>query len=175
MPDILDPARRELAATEQQIELLMRKADALRRLIDQGQMILASAGIPVTIAQPVNVSVTLRGVEATATAGAVKPIGSLKGRVTEAVEEILRAGQPKMARELLVMLNERGIEVGGKDPAANLAAIMANAKDRFRNERGVGYFIVDPPKTEPDDVGASPGPLRNPSHAPDQGTVPATD
>ncbi|MGI3170169.1 hypothetical protein ACRARG_13540 [Pseudooceanicola sp. C21-150M6] len=62
-----------------------------------------------------------------------------------AAREILdELGMPVETRDLLPLIQERGIEVGGKDPIATLSARLSNSEE-FKVRRGVGWWFSDRP------------------------------
>lgn len=63
----------------------------------------------------------------------------------EAARKILdEYGEPIETRNLLSLIRERGVDVGGKDPVATLSARLSNSRE-FRNKRGVGWWFSDRP------------------------------
>lgn len=62
-----------------------------------------------------------------------------------AVRTILEErGKPVRLRDLLGGVRERGVEVGGKEPASTLAARLSNSKE-FASHRGIGWWFADRP------------------------------
>jgi hypothetical protein len=55
---------------------------------------------------------------------------------------IMEANRPVPLRELLVEMAQRGIEIGGKKPAATLDSRLRYSKE-FRNIAGRGWWIID--------------------------------
>ena len=47
-------------------------------------------------------------------------------------------------RDLLDGVRERGVDVGGKEPASTLAARLSNSKE-FKSHRGIGWWFTDKP------------------------------
>ena len=63
----------------------------------------------------------------------------------EITAEILRArGKPIKTVDLLPLLIDRGVEVGGKDSVATLSARLSNS-DEFRSNRRVGWWFKGEP------------------------------
>lgn len=63
----------------------------------------------------------------------------------EAVLAILKErGAPIETRDLLPLVRERGVQVGGKDPIATLSARLSNS-DEFKTRRGVGWWFSGQP------------------------------
>lgn len=63
----------------------------------------------------------------------------------EIAAQILREqGAPMRTADLLPILRHRGIEVGGKDPVATLAARLSNSK-MFKSRRRIGWWFADEP------------------------------
>ena len=52
--------------------------------------------------------------------------------------------KPVKLRDLLDGVRERGIDVGGKDPASTLAARLSNSKE-FKSHRKIGWWFADKP------------------------------
>lgn len=63
--------------------------------------------------------------------------------------------KPVRLRDLLDGVRERGVDVGGKQPASTLAARLSNSKE-FKSHRGIGWWFADKPlpngRTEFDEV-----------------------
>ena len=79
----------------------------------------------------------------------------------EAVRSVLlEHGKPTRLSDLLAGVIERGIEVGGKDPASTLSARLSNSKE-FKSRRGVGWWFTDKPLprvgAENDEAEGAPG------------------
>ena len=61
----------------------------------------------------------------------------------DAARSILEeVGKPIETRDLLPLIRERGVEVGGKDPVATLSARLSNSSE-FVVRRGVGWWFSD--------------------------------
>ena len=82
---------------------------------------------------------------------------SASGRITEtervAAEIIKEAGRPVTTRDLLVELERRGVEVGGKHPFSTLSARLTRAPT-LTGTRGVGWSL----KTEARQTNETAGP-----------------
>lgn len=61
-----------------------------------------------------------------------------------AAEEIEKRKAPIPTQEMLGLLTARGIEIGGRDPRNNLAAMLSNSK-RFLSRRGLGWYLPTTP------------------------------
>ena len=90
--------------------------------------------------------------------------GSVRVTKKEAIltgaESILSDGRRRTSKELVEELKTYGVEIGGIDPANNLAAYLSPEKERFDSDRskgGWGLVLRDPKKANPTDVGASAG------------------
>jgi hypothetical protein len=67
---------------------------------------------------------------------------TLKERILDASEEILADGARRLSRDLLPELAKRGVRVGGKDPAANLASYLSREKERFVSDQRAGGWTL---------------------------------
>jgi hypothetical protein len=63
--------------------------------------------------------------------------------VDRVVGAILDIGRPQSRSGLVKALSDRGIQVGGQDPATNVGTIMWRAKDEFVNLKPHGYWPRD--------------------------------
>ena len=188
MADLLVLAVQELQAVEGQLAALKARAEELRAFIKVGTALASNSGPAVTVmgsaaataggASTATATATLSGVSAFGAVGQVTVVVSepIKVRAIRGVEIALRNGQPKTARQLVQELAAMGMVIGGQAPASNLSAILSQQRDKFRNVKGEGYFLVEPQKTEPVDAETSAGSKwLDPSHAPGKGTATAAD
>lgn len=112
---------------------------------------------------------------------ASRAIVGMPGRLSETrriAEEIIRErGRPVATRDLLVELERRGVEVGGKDPFATLSARLTRAPTLV-GTRGVGWSL----KTEARQTNEAAGPSQweepaastHTSGVPSEGTHPSS-
>jgi hypothetical protein len=173
MADLISVAVQELQAVESQLSVLKARADELRLFIRIGTALGSNSAVGVATG-----TASVTGASAVATVGnvAVTIDEPIKVRAIRGVERALRNGQPKTARQLVQELAAMGVVIGGQEPSSNLSAILSQQREKFRNERGQGYFLVEPQKTEPADAGTSAGSeWLDPSHAPSTGTATAAD
>ena len=81
---------------------------------------------------------------------------SLASAVEAGCKDLLKGGDYKKAKQLVKELAELGVHVGGSNPTANLAAILARKKELFCNVAGKGYHLAiledTPPVSLPIDV-----------------------
>lgn len=78
-----------------------------------------------------------------------------KEKVAWACAEILADGRPRQTKDLLAMLPEWGIEVGGSHKLLAVSAILS-ADDRFKPSRKVGWSLASDnvrPESAPTDSG----------------------
>lgn len=185
MSDLIALAVQQLQAVERELAALKSRADELRAFISTGRQLaqnvtnatICATESPDTTAVHGDVTVSLVGLTMRAIAGSVVPAvqESIKTRAIRAAEAALRVSQPQTAPQLLQELYRMGTVIGGKKPAANLAAILSQSP-KFRNERGHGYVLNEPRKTEPVDAETSAGSAWfDPSNAPGKGTATAAD
>ncbi len=87
--------------------------------------------------------------------GKPRSAGGAVALATQAAKEILReTGQSLPTRQILKRLEERGIQVGGRDPVANLSGFLSRDDD-FTNSRATGWALSEwggdtaPAKAEP--------------------------
>ncbi len=67
-------------------------------------------------------------------------------RIADASEEIISLmGRPVPRPELLKALENAGVPIGGKDPAATLASALWREKERFISLRSHGYWLKPKP------------------------------
>lgn len=82
------------------------------------------------------------------------------GRISEtehvATEIIRERGRPVSTRELLVELEKRGIEVGGKDPFSTLSARLSRAPTLV-GTRGIGWSLKSEARQK-DEAAGTPNP-----------------
>jgi hypothetical protein len=172
--DLIAVARQQLAAVERDIQDLQARAANLRSFIKTGAELTASImcresgdGISVTVELPQRPA---EPGSLIAMAEALEPIGK---RAVRAVKVLLQESQPRTARQLVEALKDQGVTIGGSDPPSNLAAILSQNKNVFRNVRGQGYFLADTQNVEPDDAPTSSGSVwLDPATAPDRAPQP---
>jgi hypothetical protein len=70
------------------------------------------------------------------------PTGTISDTEREAANVIRELQRPVSTRDLLTMLMQRGIEVGGKDPLSTLSARLSRAPT-LANKRGEGWIMRD--------------------------------
>jgi len=80
---------------------------------------------------------------------------SLKARVLKAVHEHVAVFGPTPTAELVLMLEDQGIEISGKDKGVTVSVILSRAKDTFVSDRKNGWSLVE--EKNPQDVTASAG------------------
>jgi hypothetical protein len=95
------------------------------------------------------VTVRIAGVDA-------KP-STLRERIIWAVSEILKDGRRRFARDLLPVMKQMGVDLGGKNPSSNLSAYLSREKDIFVCDVKAGGWTLHrlQKKVRPEDVAAS--------------------
>ena len=69
---------------------------------------------------------------------------TLTRRITDAVVDLIRAkGRPIRTRDLLAQIEQRGLDVGGKNPVATLSSCLSRDKKRLVNNRKLGWRLVE--------------------------------
>jgi hypothetical protein len=188
MSDLLAVAVHELQAVERQLSALKARADELRAFIKVGTALAANSGSPPSVmgsaAATAGSASTAAGTVAITGVGGFSAVGQavatvqepVKVRAIRGVEIALRNGEPKTARQLVQELAAMGIVIGGQEPASNLSAILSQQREKFRNVRGEGYYLVGSQKTEPADAVTTAGSRwLDPPFAPGKGTATAAD
>ena len=66
-------------------------------------------------------------------------------------EILTKRGTPMKTVELLPLLRDRGVEVGGKDPIATLSARLSNT-DEFESNRKEGWWFAGVPRPSGDTI-----------------------
>lgn len=70
--------------------------------------------------------------------------GSVMDTTRAAVAKILEAyGGPLETRDLVPLVKEEGVAIGGKDDVATLSARLSNSGDHFKLHRGIGWWFAD--------------------------------
>jgi hypothetical protein len=66
---------------------------------------------------------------------------TLRDRIVSEARAILRDGKPRGTKELLDLLEQRGVRIGGTQQIANLSAYLSKA-DEFVSDRGRGGWML---------------------------------
>lgn len=62
----------------------------------------------------------------------------------EAVSKILTEwAEPLETRDLVPLVKEQGVEIGGKDDVATLSARLSNSPEHFKRHKGSGWWFAD--------------------------------
>jgi hypothetical protein len=115
----------ELAEIESRLaELipLQRRRDQLRAFIDAGKALYESSG---------NAALTARPRQDTA-----------KARILDGSERIIRQHGPKGSRELVELLEQEGVHIGGTEKLITVSTLLSRAKDRFQSDRAAGGWVL---------------------------------
>ncbi|HEV2700787.1 MAG TPA: hypothetical protein VGV09_04095 [Steroidobacteraceae bacterium] len=88
---------------------------------------------------------------------------TIRDRIILGCESILDDGKRRLSRELVPELAKLGVNVGGKDPAGNLAAYLSKEKDRFDSNIKLGGWSLTrlTRRANPGDADTSPGLFSN--------------
>lgn len=99
-----------------------------------------------------------------------------KAVILDTCEMMLMAEGPRHTRDLERLLASRGIQVGGKSPAATLSVFLSRDA-RFKSDRVSGWSVVQPHEEEtPQGVAAPAGSdLWVSQSAPTEGTASTAD
>lgn len=130
---IIQKAKADLAEIKAQVAPLLakqRKLEAFLSIYSDDKSADSQSELPLS---PFQAMVAL------ANAGQRSPA---KAIVTNAVYEILSDGNPRPTRQLLGLLTERNIEVGGADKVLALSALLSR-DDRFQASRAVGWSLKE--------------------------------
>jgi hypothetical protein len=73
--------------------------------------------------------------------GVSATVMTIKDRIIERVEKLLRQGKPHHTRELVAFLRSEGVELKGKDPVLQVSAVLSRDK-RFKADRSIGWTLV---------------------------------
>lgn len=69
---------------------------------------------------------------------------SVMDATREAVSKILTEyGEPLETRDLVPLVKEQGVEIGGKDDVATLSARLSNSPEHFKRHKGSGWWFAD--------------------------------
>lgn len=72
--------------------------------------------------------------------------GSIMDATRTAVAKILDAiGEPVETRDLVPLVKEEDVPIGGKDDIATLSARLSNSGEQFRLHKGIGWWFADRP------------------------------
>lgn len=70
--------------------------------------------------------------------------GSVMDTTRAAVAKILESyGEPLETRDLVPLVKDEGVAIGGKDDVATLSARLSNSGEQFKLYRGVGWWFAD--------------------------------
>lgn len=135
---------------EQAYQNAMKRRDELRQELDEVETFLRLYG------KYVSFSATIHAKSAIKADLTVKPADDSAPIQEEPLEHvagmalvphirsvILDIGRPLSRRSVVKALSDGGIQVGGQDPAQNVATIMWRAKDEFVNLKPHGYWPRD--------------------------------
>lgn len=67
---------------------------------------------------------------------------SVAGRVAPMVADLLSDGNRRKVTELLEYVTKNGVEIGGKDKATGLSAILSRRNDLFSGDKKLGWTLV---------------------------------
>lgn len=71
------------------------------------------------------------------------PPSSKRAMIESAAEAVLRQKFPLQTAELLAVLRQRGVEVGGTDEAVNLSSYLSKSARFVNSRRDGGWFLVE--------------------------------
>jgi hypothetical protein len=140
MDPLLEKAKADLAAVVQQIRDLAAKQKKLEAFISiydepapQSTLVLGDAppSSEDRIARALDLARRERDEALNQTA---------KARITNAVADILRDGEARHTRELLSILESRGIHIGSADKVIGLSSLLSK-DDRFVANRTFGWSL----------------------------------
>lgn len=70
-----------------------------------------------------------------------EPTGNKGAAILTAVDRLLADGKRKSTRELLKLLANQGITVGGKDQVLSLSSYLSREKERYSSSRKEGWGL----------------------------------
>ena len=148
--DLLASAESELSEIERKIaemQPLMQRRDQLRTFISVGRTLYASPqGQSSMLPAAVSESLTPPSVKA----------GTQKARIIEAASSLIASHGPLQTKDLLRLVQEQGIDVGGADKLVSMSVLMSRAKDVFKSDRAAGGWTLIHPHKEGTPQGATP-------------------
>jgi hypothetical protein len=155
--DTLEQARQQLRDLvneardlQHQLERVSARAQKVRQFVTLAEELRLAPDAGVRLSDAVIVSVK--------PAVARKPPADMKTtkeKVAWACAEILADGKPRHTRDLVLMLAEWGVEVGGTHKVLAVSAILSD-DDRFKPSRKVGWSLASDnarPESAPTDSG----------------------
>ena len=146
--DLLASAESELAGIERKIaemQPLMQRRDQLRTFISVGRTLYASpqgqaSMLPPAVSEPL--------------AAVAMKTGTQKARIIEAAASLIAARGPLQTKDLLRLVQEQGIDVGGSDKLVSMSVLMSRARDHFKSDRAAGGWVLVQPHKEETPPGA---------------------
>ena len=147
--DLLASAESELSEIERKIadmQPLIQRRDQLRTFISVGRTLYASPQGQFSMLPP-----------AVSESRAPAPLkaGTQKARIIDAVASLIAERGPQQTKDLVRLVQEQGIEVGGADKLVSMSVLMSRARDRFKSERANGGWVLLQPHKEATPPGAS--------------------
>lgn len=134
--DLLASAESELSEIERKIaemQPLMQRRDQLRTFISVGRTLYASPqGQSSMLPAAVSESLTPAPVKA----------GTQKARIIEAASSLIASHGPLQTKDLLRLVQEQGIDVGGADKLVSMSVLMSRAKELFKSDRAAGGWTL---------------------------------
>ena len=136
--DIYQKALRELAIIESEIEEKTRRRDALREFISMGNSLFQESRN--SMAHHPSLFDDDEAAHAAQVHSRASRSNTLSHRVAIAVEAILKSHGPTATKELLPLLEEQGIEIGGENKVSTLSVLLSR-NERFVANRSTGWKL----------------------------------
>lgn len=144
--DLVDESR-EL---QRQLERVSARVQKVRQFVTLAEELRLAPEATIQLSDVANITIK--------PASAPKPPADMKTtkeKVAWACAEILADGKPRHTRDLVPMLSERGVEVGGTHKVLAVSAILSGDV-RFKPSRKVGWSLASDnarPESAPTDSG----------------------
>ncbi|MBN8714489.1 MAG: hypothetical protein J0H50_11055 [Xanthomonadales bacterium] len=145
--DVIAKAKTQLKSLQRQIADLQSRQDRLSQFIATFEELRAlpeEADDLVTPAARMNELAMSR------------PPRTAKAMIVDAVQQILADGRPRHSRELLAILEEQRIAIGGKNKLLALSAILSK-DESFRASRKVGWSLSTSETARPEPAATGSG------------------
>lgn len=145
--DLLTKAKQELRDIDQRIAELLRRKNDLQAFVATGERLFGSTQSPSSLVEvAAAVAASTRGfAQAMVEHNAREK--TKKAQILEVVESAIPPGTYKPVRELVELVQARGIDLGG-DPISAVSVLLSR-DDRFISERAKGgWTMIDPNKEE---------------------------
>lgn len=121
--DILEQAKRRIAALDAEINTLVQQRASIQQWLNDGKRLLDSSQSAnhVGSAQVVQIAPQPDG----------KRANSFKARLIRGVKEILVEKSPVPTREMIPLLEAKGLEINGSNKVLAISQVLSRVKEEF--------------------------------------------